>query len=316
MSDDGGGDRNDIGDGGGGEGGEGRGRGGQRQDLQHEESSTISDEQSSTSKRRPKVSPLFEKLSWEDRTATFRPTVGIAPFHKRRQLSDEEREETQNKRISDIVRELRKSTGHYVSDVFDCESRAQADEVCKHLQRNGRSFPRGFLLISSHNEHVHVAHDCSFSNGTCRCKFIQKTENSTGIGRRKRSIRRRPISCQLSETDVRNILEYFSERSEGRQIENLQVARRVERQQAEDDVLACAGPSGCESGRRMAECQENDDIELRFDELGRAYHYGSYSRNRKEDKEAPKGKRRKTNGLQAKTEAILEKLKKNPVSPI
>nr|QOD39521.1 NS1 [uncultured densovirus] len=312
MSDDGPGDRANIGGGGGGEGGGDT----ERHDVQHQEDSTVSDEQQGTSERRPTVSALFKELSWEDRKSAYRFKTSVATLFQCGEVHVEEREKAQEKRISSIIRELRRSKGYYVSDVFDCASREQADEVCNHLQRNGRSFTRGFLLISSHNEHVHVAHDCSLANGSCRCGFIQKTENSTGIRRRRRSIRRRPVSASLSETDVRNILEYFAEREKGRKIENLQIGGRVERQQDEVGVLEDGGPGGCEERGRVEECKEDDDVELRLDIAGRAYHYGSYSRNRKEDSEAPKAKRRKTDRIQLKTEAILKKLKTHPVSPI
>nr|QOD39459.1 NS1 [uncultured densovirus] len=312
---DGPGDRADIGGGGSGEGGGGGGAA-EQVVVQHEDDSTVNNDEQGTSVRRSEVPPLFEKLSWEEGRSAYRPTADITTFYKRGEVHDAEREKAQEARISSIVRELRKSEGYYVSDVFNCTSREQANEVCQHLQRNGRSFTRGFLLISSHNEHIHVAHDCSLANGSCRCRFLQKTENSTGIRRRRRSLRRRPVSATLTETDVRNILEYFAERKEGRKIENLQVRGYVERQQAEVGVLEDGGPDGHPAGGRVEERQEDDDAELRLDIAGRALCYGGYTRHREENKEASKSKRRKADRVQLKTEAILKKLQMNPMSPI
>lgn len=32
---------------------------------------------------------------------------------------------------------------------------------------------RGILIISEHNDHVHVIHDCTYSGGSCRCRFMR-----------------------------------------------------------------------------------------------------------------------------------------------
>ena len=297
-------------------GGESRDGSSKRQRTHSENSIDTNNEQQRTDNSRPTLSPLFKELHYERGEYKYRDQDDLSTFLTSRKLSDEERKEAQEKRIHRALGVLSRSKGYYVSDVFNCSSSEQANEVSNHLQRNSGSFIRGFLIISLHGNHVHVAHDCSYSNGSCRCKFIEKTENGTGIRRRRRSIRRRPVSASLSETDVRNILQYFSERSEGRQIENINIGGRVERQQIETCILEDRRSDGCETGGRVEKCEENDDTELRLCDAGRAYHYGSYSLNRKEGEKTSKTKRRKTDRVQEKTEAILTKLKLNPMSPI
>lgn len=43
------------------------------------------------------------------------------------------------------------------------------------LRERGRTkLPkRGIFIIASHGSHVHVIHDCTYSNGTCRCQFMR-----------------------------------------------------------------------------------------------------------------------------------------------
>ncbi|GBP29501.1 hypothetical protein EVAR_93298_1 [Eumeta japonica] len=46
------------------------------------------------------------------------------------------------------------------------------------ITHRGRKYgKRGILLIAEHNEQLHIIHDCSCSNGTCRCKIIANILN-------------------------------------------------------------------------------------------------------------------------------------------
>nr|QOD39512.1 NS1 [uncultured densovirus] len=293
----------------------GGGRGGGEEVLD-EQSDAIDNGEPGRSIPRPTLSPIFEELSWERDRFKPRSTIGVAAFIKRSALSAEEREVAHEERVHRIVEQLRKSQGTYVSDVFGCGSVERAHAFSERLQCNAGTFCREFLIISTHGDHVHVVHDCACSQGTCRCVFIQKTENSMGIRRRRRSIRRRPVCSSLSTSDIRNILQYFSEGRQGRKIENLQVSGRVERQQVQIGPMEDGGPERHPPGGRVEACSENNDSELQLDVTGRAYHYRVYSRTREENEEAPKGKRRKTDRFQLKTEKILKFLKMNPMAPI
>lgn len=161
------------------------------------------------------------------------------------------------------VHELfRKSAGTYVSDVLSYGSQEAAERACQTLEiESGLSYKRGLLLISLHDTHVHVVHDCNFSNKTCRCAWLQKAEILHGQSRRGRSLRRRRFCNELSVSDIQNIFTYFSEN--GRRTTYIRIAGRVEAVPIQHQDMEIGGPEGCGSERSLEAQYEMDDDELR-----------------------------------------------------
>lgn len=157
------------------------------------------------------------------------------------------------------------STGYYISDVVSCRSVTECRNFIKTLQEQSRlSYKRGLLLFAIHNTHVHIVHDCSFSNKTCRCKFIQKAEIQFGLRRRGRTIRRRVLCNQLKISDLQNILTYYEE--EGRETNYLRIGGAVETAVLKYTSLQNGETQGNTEEGPMDACDAMDDAELRREE--------------------------------------------------
>lgn len=67
----------------------------------------------------------------------------------------------------------RSSRGRYLTDVIvpprsaDIEKTANELETYANVPRTAENY--GFRVIAVHEDHVHVAHGCSYSNRSCRC---------------------------------------------------------------------------------------------------------------------------------------------------
>jgi len=64
-----------------------------------------------------------------------------------------------------------------------------------------------FVIVSVHDDHVHVAHACKQANNACRCSWIQRNPDFRKY--RRKLIRRRIFTCDLSSDDWANIIIYF-----------------------------------------------------------------------------------------------------------
>ncbi len=211
--------------------------------------------------------------------------------------------------VSRAHKMLRTSVGYYLSDVLPARSNEDAERIAAQLAEfGGVSYKRGLLLISVHNEHVHIVHDCSFSNKTCRCDFLKKTENMFGIRRRGRSLRRRPLSNQLTIADLQNIFVYFTESP--RRTTYCRIGGRVEDIQAHVKTLEIGGIENDTERGPLEAFMEVDDAELR--------------RGEQESDERIERDRRGRQAIHEKRQSKYEKksakmlliFKNNPMSPI
>lgn len=204
---------------------------------------------------------------------------------------------------------LKHSTGYYISDVISCRSITECRGFIKKLQEQSRlSYKRGLLLFSIHNLHVHVVHDCSFSNKTCRCAFLQKAEIQFGLRRRGRTIRRRVLCNKLQISDLQNIFNYYEE--EGRETNYLRIGGTVETILPELPSIQDGEPERCTQEGSMDACEQMDDAELRREEHEGA---SSSTNNRERNNslvQQESGKRQK------KGKMMLILLQQNLCSPI
>ena len=193
----------------------------------------------------------------------------------------------------------------YISDVIACDSSEEANRLSRIVVAAGRFYRGGFLCISVHEDHIHVVHDCAYSNNSCRCKFAKGAEIKDNI---RPALRKRVPIGRLKERDWYNILKYFT--TDGRRckllvlrgavrglpagIESLE-SSRYRRNTLERMVETCTGQGG-------AELQQG--LQIRYER-------GKGIRGRFE---AHKNARK--SGVLLTDEKIQEKLRMYPTCPI
>ncbi|CAG2062756.1 unnamed protein product [Timema podura] len=105
------------------------------------------------------------------------------------------RQQLKRNLISRIKRAPFKPFRRYLSDVLACEDARETDRISRQVIRIARDYPRNLCLISTHDDHVHVVHDCLYSDGSCRCKIFK--EEAIKV-KRRRAIRKVKRSAQSS----------------------------------------------------------------------------------------------------------------------
>lgn len=66
----------------------------------------------------------------------------------------------------------------------------------------------GFRIVAKHDDHIHIAHACAYSNRSCRCSWLV---NSTSWRRWRRSrLRRGTILSSITTGDWNRILRYYT----------------------------------------------------------------------------------------------------------
>lgn len=111
-------------------------------------------------------------------------------------------------RCSRVFRELQKSDGQLVRDVFRFEDPREYEDLIGCIQKDEHY--RGRLLqVCREDTHVHVVHDCNFANGTCRCNWYKKAKTYGAGDRRDKRGHRRNSCRSRTETDIQNLLFYY-----------------------------------------------------------------------------------------------------------
>lgn len=77
------------------------------------------------------------------------------------------------------------STGTYISRVISFTSEAELNKCCETLQRElqnwkktHKNLERAMYIISKHDMHIHVIHDCTYNSSGCRCPWWKKETSS------------------------------------------------------------------------------------------------------------------------------------------
>ncbi|KAG8174965.1 hypothetical protein JTE90_002487 [Oedothorax gibbosus] len=71
------------------------------------------------------------------------------------------------------------------SDVIAPRDKTEIRGILTWLRTSVASFTGFLFLFSVHDgDHIHVLHDCAFSNGTCRCRWRQQSRVAAAIRRR------------------------------------------------------------------------------------------------------------------------------------
>lgn len=100
----------------------------------------------------------------------------------------------------------------YITDVITFRSERELHKIMDVLCRYGRSRRNGMFGFSVEADHVHVIHDCSFSDGTCRDIWRKQIESIGEIKPLRKEIK--PI-WKFTRTDWYDVFIYFFLRKRG-----------------------------------------------------------------------------------------------------
>nr|QOD39502.1 NS1 [uncultured densovirus] len=165
------------------------------------------------------------------------------------------------KRRDRVLGELQRSDGYLVRDVFRFENAREAEDFIGCLRRD-KHYSRGLLQACRETTHVHVCHDCTWSNGACRCSWYQKAKTFGAHHRRDKRGHRRDPCRNRTATDIQNLLLYYC--TKGRQIVYQKIGGLVERISCEGYNLSQVGPDELSEVCRQVEIQvPGDGTELR-----------------------------------------------------
>lgn len=98
------------------------------------------------------------------------------------------------------------STRRYVSEVIPCRSNEQHDRIIRRLREAALGYPGRFLIFVSEGDHIHIVHDCAFSNHQCRCYFAKSPDFRTTD---RTSFRQRKFVVDMDWFDWLNVFLYF-----------------------------------------------------------------------------------------------------------
>nr|QTE03985.1 MAG: nonstructural protein 1 [Luscinia sibilans ambidensovirus] len=116
------------------------------------------------------------------------------------------REEVVGRYVRGIMRSGFKPTRKYISEVFVYKDDQQRARMLARLDDYAGGYPGRLLLYVSEGDHLHVVHDCPYSNGQCRC-FFGKTEDFRRDVRRP--MRRIKYLSEMDELDWTHVFLYF-----------------------------------------------------------------------------------------------------------
>nr|QTE04086.1 MAG: nonstructural protein [Tarsiger cyanurus ambidensovirus] len=147
----------------------------------------------------------------------------------------------------DLARDLQRYAGrslqYYVSDLLVFRSAEDLNSILERTTKEiRRAGPRDLLLISQHDDHLHVIHSCSYANRSCRCRLYRYV---TGEYIKRKNEARNLISSKTTGDWIR-IITYFN--NDGRRITYLEMGRGARRYLLGDPHLqqgSCDGESFC-----------------------------------------------------------------------
>lgn len=94
------------------------------------------------------------------------------------QMLEEQLQEVAGRYVRSIVRQNFPASRRFVSDVITVGGPEENRRLRRWLTGCGSTYPGGFFLWVDEGNHYHVAHDCPWSNGSCRCKWKQEAVSS------------------------------------------------------------------------------------------------------------------------------------------
>lgn len=228
--------------------------------------------------------------------------------------------ESFEKRCVRVLRELQKSDGQLIRDIYRFSSDEELQNFVRVIRSDGH-YRRGLLQLCIDGNHVHVAHDCNYSNGTCRCNWWQKAKTFGIESRRDRAQSRRCASRTRSLSDVQNLLKYYV--SKGRLLLVQKIGGLMEEIPNEGYTLPEGRPDESEQLERQVEPQVLGDgdqlrsrreIQVTADE-GAELLFHDDEPDPTPPRKSTHKKRYKFRSSEALQVRIVEMCKRNPICP-
>lgn len=212
-------------------------------------------------------------------------------------------------RCNRVFRELQKSDGQLVRDIFRFEDPKEYDDFIKCIQRD-QYYRRGLFQVCREATHVHVVHDCNFSNGTCRCDWWKKAKTYGSDVRRDKRGHRRDTCRSRTLADIQSLLFYYC--TKGRKIVYQKIGGQVERLPREGYNLSESGPD------KMREVYGQMEIQIPGDGT-QLHEWGPNLEDDEPDETisyaVPKRKRRKLGAQERIQIRVMELLEQFPICP-
>lgn len=165
------------------------------------------------------------------------------------------REEVVGRYVRAVMREGFKPTKKYVSDVFVYKDAQQRKRMLRRLDDSTGGYPGTILMWVDEGDHIHVIHDCPFSNGQCRC-FFSKTEDFRRDVRGP--MRRLRYITEMDELDWSNVFLYFV-LSKWESNSQVWINGRLQREPHRDEIIQWENMC-----RRSREILEGEDERVRY----------------------------------------------------
>lgn len=96
---------------------------------------------------------------------------------------------------------------YYLSDVIVPRSREEHQKILQGLYQRIQSHTGEFGILTDHADHIHLLHDCAYSNRSCRCTWLKTFPQFNEIFRGK--IRKARLMSSLKRSDWENVIYYY-----------------------------------------------------------------------------------------------------------
>lgn len=196
-----------------------------------------------------------------------------------------------------------------VHDVFPARNDGDAQAICLEIIKRFELGTTQYAVaaVSVHTRdttmpHVHVIHDCSWSNGSCRC--------TTFAGFVRRPNRSSVWSSNATAWDFYHIVKYFY--SQPRQLEYFKVGGADWGRDCRAEIMEQCQCTGHESSRVLEVLQSKLSCSASCHEPGGGAQSGPDT-HAVRARESPKGRKR---SKKFQEESIYDYLRQNPVSPL
>lgn len=108
--------------------------------------------------------------------------------------------------VDRVSRKSQRSSRRYLSDVVTVSDPQSLKRLVSVLSEYGPTHRGVFFFYVVEGDHVHVVHDCAYSNSSCRCAFSKTHEFRRGV---RPSLRRRRLLGEFEWIDWANVFIYF-----------------------------------------------------------------------------------------------------------
>nr|QTE03807.1 MAG: nonstructural protein [Phoenicurus auroreus ambidensovirus] len=206
---------------------------------------------------------------------------------------------------------FQRSERHYVSDVLVCPDNETAADLAGRISSNTNFTSRELCMVSLHGDHVHIIHDCAYSNRSCRCSFFETFEIRKYLVKpQHKYVRSRVKLPELKRTDWIDIILYFCTR--GHRMVIFVLRGVVVKIQTEMDALEIGGFGGGRPKRSLETCLQGGGVELLGDVEGLQVDRAC----RRAGPSPHQHKESRSQGLQAKIEAMIFRFPTCPIKGI